>query len=139
LTDNPFMIRLKSLIDILTNGNKKRFAEMLGIGPSHINDWTNVGCVPNAFYLAIIHKRTGVNLHWLLNNEGEMFVKKEAPLAVHEALAGYGYNSEERDYIDKLVTILRTKDADTKSAIMQNIDTFLKVPAAEKAKKTKAE
>jgi len=153
LTDNPFMIRLKSLIDILTNGNKKRFAEMLGIGPSHINDWTNVGCVPNAFYLAIMHGKTGVNLHWLLNNEGEMFVKSKSPLAVsrvgyahqkeqpsmvRKALEEYGYDKEEREYIDKLITIFRTKDAGTKSAIIQNIDTFLRVPAAEKAKKTKA-
>src|SRR3990167_9737396 len=60
---------------------------------------------------------------------------EEKPPIIAER-AHYGYNSEEREYIDKLVTIFRTKDPGTKIAIMQNIDTFLKVPA-EKTEKVK--
>ena len=59
---------------------------------------------------------------------------EEKPPIIAER-AFYGYTDEEREYIDKLITIFRTKDTGTKNAIMQNIDTFLKVPS-EKVKKT---
>jgi len=38
------------------------------------------------------------------------------------------YSRREREYTDKLLTIFRTKDSGTASAIVQVIDTFLKVP-----------
>src|SRR3989304_1058335 len=109
---------------------------MLGVSPTHIDNWINRGSLPNANQLTNIYQKLNINLNWLLTGEGEMFIKKESPLTVHEALVGYGYNLKEREYIDKLVTIFRTKDTDTKIAIMQNIDTFLKVPADIKGKDT---
>jgi len=136
LTDKPILDRLLLLIDEFTKGNKKKFAEMLGVSPTHIDNWINRGSLPNANQLTNIYQKLNINLNWLLTGEGEMFVKKEYPLTVHEALVGYGYNLKEREYIDKLVTIFRTKDTDTKIAIMQNIDTFLKVPADIKGKDT---
>ena len=136
MTDKPILDRLLLLIDEFTKGNKKKFAERLEISPTSINSWINEGYLPRTEHLANIQEKLGVNLNWLLTGEGEMFVKKEASLTVHEAFAVYGYNLKEREYIDKLVTIFRTKDTDTKIAIMQNIDTFLKVPVDIKGKDT---
>ncbi len=132
MTDNPFMIRLKSLIDDITDGNKKRFAETLGIGATHINDWTNRGSVPNAFYLAIIHKKTGVNLHWLIAGEGYKFLKQDLAGAgiSRETTAPYGQNfievrSElERQCAQKLLRILRSDDDLIKGAIIPNLNAF---------------
>ena len=136
MTDSPFVIRLETLINDIAEGKKIKFAEMLGVSPTHIDNWINRGSLPNANQLTNIYQKLNINLNWLLTGEGEMFVKKEYPLTVHEALVGYGYNLKEREYIDKLVTIFRTKDTDTKIAIMQNIDTFLKVPVDIKGKDT---
>lgn len=139
MTDSPFMIRLKSLIDDLADGNKSKFAEMLGVSPVHIDNWTNRGSVPNAFYLAIMHKKTGVNLHWLLNNEGEKYLEPDIG-EVRETAAPYGLfadiTDEERDYIKSLLKILRTKQDKTVIAIKQNIDAFLDTPNKSKVKKT---
>lgn len=139
MTDKSLSDRLLLLIDDFAGkeyGGKKRFAEMLGVTQANINNWINLGSLPSSEHLANIQKKLGVNIIWLLTGEGEMFVKKESPPTVHEALTGYGFNSEEREYIDKLITIFRTKDAGTKSAIMQNINTFLKVPVEMKGKDT---
>ena len=136
MTDKPILDKLLLLIDEFTKGNKKKFAEILKVTPSYIDRWINQGILPSAKQLTNIHDKLKININWLLTGEGEMFIKKESPLTVHEALVGYGYNLKEREYIDKLVTIFRTKDTDTKIAIMQNIDTFLKVPADIKGKDT---
>jgi len=146
LTTKPLLDRLLSLINELTDGNKKRFAETLGIKPENVNRWINEGSLPSAEHLSNLKNKLNININWLLTGEGEKFIKsrvgyahqKEQPSMVRKALEEYGYDKEEREYIDKLITIFRTKDAGTKSAIIQNIDTFLRVPAAEKAKKTKA-
>ena len=146
MTDSPFVIRLETLINDIAEGKKIKFAEMLGVSPAYIDRWTNQGSLPSAEHLANIHDKLNININWLLTGEGEKFIKsrvgyahqKEQPSMVRKALEEYGYDKEEREYIDKLITIFRTKDAGTKSAIIQNIDTFLRVPAAEKAKKTKA-
>lgn len=45
--------------------------------------------------------------------------------------AGAALTAQEREYIDKLLSIFRTKDEDTISAITRNIDTLLRVPDKE--------
>lgn len=42
-----------------------------------------------------------------------------------------GFTPFEQEYLDKLLIILRYKDSGTRSAITQNIDTFLRVPSEE--------
>lgn len=46
------------------------------------------------------------------------------------------YTRKERTYIDKLLTIFRTKDGPTVKATVQVIDTFLRVPCSEKTTRT---
>lgn len=140
MTNKPLLDRLLLLINDLTGGNKKRFAEMLGISPPQIDHWINRGSLPSAEHLANLHNKLYISINWLLTGEGEIFVKKEAPMMAHEALAEYGYDKEKREYIDKLIKILRTKQDKTVIAIKQNIDAFLDNPdkAKEPVKKTKA-
>lgn len=149
MTDKPLLDRLLLLINELTNGNKKKFAEILGIGPSHINDWTNMGSIPNAFYLAIIHKKTGVNLHWLISGEGKKYLipsphageGQGEGIYARESMSPYGEPSlteEERAYIKKLIQIFKTKQEKTVIAIKQNIEAFLDTPNKEKVKKNMA-
>jgi len=88
------------------------------------------GSIPAADKALQIAKILGVTVEELLTGE-----YKESMLLVKEAAPFYGYAKEEREYIDKLIELFRTKDEDTKKAIMQNIDTFLRVPAG-KFKKT---
>ncbi len=68
--------------------------------------------------LFVLLGRKGVNLQWLFTGEGEM----------HEVAGTTSYAPKEKQYVEKLVEILRHKDEGTISAITQNIDTFLKVP-----------
>lgn len=81
------------------------------------------GSIPAADKALQIAKILGVTVEELLTGES-----KERMLLVKEAAPFYGYAKEEREYIDKLIELFRTKDEDTKKAIMQNIDTFLRVP-----------
>lgn len=47
---------------------------------------------------------------------------------IKESIAEYGYTKEEKEYIDRLVKIMRTKMDGTVLAIKQNIDAFLTTP-----------
>lgn len=148
MTTKPLLDRLLSLINELTDGNKKRFAETLGIKPENVNRWINEGSLPSAEHLSNLKNKLNININWLLTGEGEKFIKsrvgyahqKEQPSMVRKALEEYGYDKEERAYIDKLIKILRTKQDKTVLAIKQNIDAFLDNPdkAKEPVKKTKA-
>ena len=141
MTNKPLLDRLLLLINDLTDGNKKRFAEMLEVTPSYIDRWTNQGILPSAEQLTNIHDKLNININWLLTGEGSKYIKKEEQvLQVAEELAPYGYSKEEKQYIDRLIKILRTKQDGTVTAIKQNIDAFLTTPDKKKdlVKKTKA-
>ena len=141
MTNKPLLDRLLLLINDLTDGNKKRFAEMLEVTPSYIDRWTNQGILPSAEQLTNIHDKLNININWLLTGEGAKYIKKEEQvLQVAEELAPYGYSKEEKQYIDRLIKILRTKQDGTVTAIKQNIDAFLTTPDKKKdlVKKTKA-
>ncbi len=138
--------RILILIKLLADDTKSRLAEMLEVTPTNIDDWVNKGYAPQREQLLKFYDKLNINLNWLLTGDGEMFNKhatagikqgEKRPLMGHEALAEYGYDKEEREYIDKLIKIFRTKDAGTKSAIMQNIDTFMKVPEEQTMEKIK--
>ena len=141
MTNKPLLDRLLLLINDLTDGNKKRFAEMLEVTPSYIDRWTNQGILPSAEQLTNIHDKLNININWLLTGEGSKYIKKEEQvLQVAEELAPYGYSKEEKQYLDRLIKILRTKQDGTVTAIKQNIDAFLTTPDKKKdlVKKTKA-
>ena len=147
MTDKPLLSRLLLLIDDLTEGNKKKFAEMLGVSPTHIDHWVNRGSLPNAEQLENIHRKLNVNLNWLLTGKGEMFVKKklqdyptseEHPLhsPVMEIMIEYGYSKEAREYAHKLFHIFSDKDNSAVNAIKTSIDAFLEMPNKKVFKKT---
>lgn len=147
MTTQTVRDRILTLIKLLADDTKSRLAEMLGINPANIHDWVNRDRIPGGEHLQTFHDKLNVNINWLLTGEGEMFVsrvgyahQKESVPIVLEPLAQYGYDKEEREYMDKLVTIIRTKQDKTVIAIKQNIDAFLDNPdkAKEPVKKTKA-
>lgn len=78
-------------------------------------------------------KKYGIDVISLFTGEGEMYQEEGA------ASGEYGLTSQEKEYTDKLLEIFRTKDAETISAITQNIDTFIRVPDAVQKKSGKAE
>lgn len=59
---------LNKLIDIYADGNKSRFAQIMGTTPQNISNWIRRGTIP---YEEIYNICVGVNPHWLLTGEGE--------------------------------------------------------------------
>ena len=59
---------LSKLIDIYADGNKSRFAQMMGTTPQNVGNWIRRGTIP---YEEIYKICVGVNPHWLLTGEGE--------------------------------------------------------------------
>lgn len=149
MTTKPTLDRLLTVINDLTNGNKKRFAEMLGVTPSYIDGWTNKGIFPSAEQLANIQEKLHISIDWLLTGKGERYIIP-SPLAgegkgegyTREPAPPYGIfladdvTEEEKAYIKKLIRILHTKQEKTVLAIKQNIDAFLDTPNKSKVKKT---
>ena len=127
MTDKSFNDRLQGLINELTEGNKKKLAEMLDINPVMIQGWINRGSLPSTEHLINIQQKLGINLNWLLAGEGERYIKRETAVEVKEEEEHY-YSQEEKQYIKKLIQIFRTKQEKTVSAIKQNIDAFLDNP-----------
>lgn len=60
---------LEQMISHYTNGNKARFAAMLGVKPQNINTWI----IRNTFDAELIYtKCVDISGDWLLSGEGEM-------------------------------------------------------------------
>lgn len=150
MTDSPFMIRLKSLIDEIAGaeyGSKTRFAGMLGVDPSYIDRWTNQKLFPSAEHLANIQEKLHISIDWLLTGKGDRYITYP-PLAgagggqVREPTPPYGMfladdvTNEEKTYIKKLIRIFHTKQEKTVIAIKQNLDAFLDTPNKQKPKKS---
>lgn len=140
MTTQTIRDRILLLIKLLADDTKRRLAEMLEVSPSNIDAWINRDYAPQKEHLLKFHNKLNINLNWLLAGEGEMFVKKDQPLMVSEALAEYGYDKEEREYIQKLIQIFRDKKGDTVHLIKNSIDAFLQMPDKDKTlvKKSKA-
>lgn len=123
------------------------FAGLLNVSPSYISMIEKGKRLPGTSLTELISIKFNVNLDWLLTGEGEMYGSggRAVPLPV-ETTAPLPQKNEgkytafEKEYIDKLLIILRYKDSGTRSAITQNIDTFLRVPTEqehpEKKRKT---
>lgn len=87
------------------------------------------GSMPAADALLAVARALDVSIEYLLADTPEALVR--------DARAEYGYSKEEREYIDRLIKIMRTKMDGTVQAIKQNIDAFLTTPdKAEELKKT---
>lgn len=92
---------------------QEQLAEKIGIAFQTLNKYEKGHRLPDAEILRQIAIITGVDAGWLLIGE-----KKGT--AVHNE------TQEEKEYLEKLLHVLRNPD--TKKAIQENIDTFLKVP-----------
>lgn len=142
MTDKSFIDRLLALIEEIAGtkyGSKKRFAEMLCVDPSYIDRWTNQNLYPSAEHLANIQDKLHISIDWLLTGRGDRFIKPAAG-EVREPAPPYGLftdiTDEERDYLKRLLKLLRTKQDKTVIAIKQNIDAFLDTPNKQRFKKT---
>ena len=62
---------LNKLIDIYADGNKSRFAKMMGTTPQNIGNWIRRGTMP---YEEIYKICVDVNPHWLLTGQGEVLI-----------------------------------------------------------------
>ena len=66
--------RIECIINSLCDGNKSRFAKLLGVKPQTINTWLT----RDTFDIERVYSCCGaLNPHWLLTGEGEM-MKDEA-------------------------------------------------------------
>lgn len=65
---------LESLINYYTDGNKARFAAMLGVKAQNISAWIT----RNTFDAELIYSKcSGVSADWLLSGKGEMLSGKQ--------------------------------------------------------------
>lgn len=72
---------LNKLILHFAEGNNQKFAERLGITPTSLSNWKARGTID---YEKIYTKCEGINPHWLLTGEGEMFVSKDGVSSAEE-------------------------------------------------------
>lgn len=120
--------RILQLINMFADGNKTRFAEILGISKTNIQDWTNPKRLrlPAAEHLANIRDKLNISIDWLLTGEGEM----KSAGDMRGASAVYGQNvievrdRLERQCVEKLLRILRSDDDLIKGAIIPNLNAF---------------
>lgn len=88
---------LTELINYYTRGNKKRFAEMLGITPQGVSTWLKRGTYDVNI---ILTKCESINPSYLLTGEGEMLLSQDSKTGENEEKKVQGINKED---IDKLV------------------------------------
>lgn len=64
--------RLEALINHFTDGNQKKFAELLGVIPQTISAWLT----RNTYDAELIYQKCdGISGDWLLSGEGDMIKK----------------------------------------------------------------
>ena len=86
------------LIKHYADGNKSRFASMLGVSPQAISTWEK----RNTFDIELIYSKCeNLNAKWLLTGTGEMFVSEE-PRQQNSSSA--------EPMVDKLLGIIDKKD-----------------------------
>lgn len=104
-----------------TGHKVKGFAELIGISQGSLSDIENEKTMPSAKTLASLVRITDIEPVWLLTGEERQTVNAEGIIPFQ--------SPEEREYLEKLLEVLRNPN--TKRAIQENIDTFLKVPRPE--------
>ena len=90
--------RLNLLIKHYADGNKSRFASMLGVSPQAVSTWHK----RHTFDIELIYSKCeNLNAKWLLTGIGEMFVSEE-PQPQNSSSA--------EPMVDKLLGIIEKKD-----------------------------
>lgn len=70
---NAFSRRFQSLVDQLTQGDKKQFAELTGKSASHVYKICRGASRPSMAYLQSLYDEFQVDLSWLLTGESSNF------------------------------------------------------------------
>lgn len=128
--------------------SQKDFAAEIRVGAAALNRYEKGHRVPDSMLLSTMVVYLDCDAEWLLTGlkpidmeENEVpprfSNKKTVAPETRETTAGYKTEKptkEEREYCEKLVDVLRNPE--TKKAIQENIDTFLKVPGGPEKKIT---
>lgn len=114
--------------------SQRQFAFEMRIKTNTLTGYLN-GRVPDVLLLQKFANTLHTTINYLVKGEEEKKLDKESKFIVKEGEKSY-LTPEEKEYTDKLIQIFRNKDEETQKAIMQNIDTFLRVPG-KTLKKTK--
>src|SRR5689334_1465733 len=61
-----FIARLEQLIEERCGGSRTAFAELVGVGTTHVTRWCVDGVMPGGSKLLEIAEATGVSVDWLL-------------------------------------------------------------------------
>lgn len=112
--------RLNLVISEQFGGIPNRLATAARISPGTFSRYLEGASIPGGENLIRIKEATGRSLDWLLTGEDQA-VNAEGIIPFQ--------SPEEREYLEKLLEVLRNPN--TKRAIQENIDTFLKVPRPE--------
>lgn len=97
------VLMLEQLIDHYTNGNKSKFANMLGIKPQTINTWM----ARETFDAELIYSKCdSVSGDWLLSGEGEM-IKADTHF---ENISSENVNKELLELCKSLVANFQQRD-----------------------------
>jgi transcriptional regulator with XRE-family HTH domain len=76
----------------------KQLAKILGVAATVIATWKKGANRPNYELIFSKSESTGVNLHWLLTGEGEMFFEKQKNSTPETHEAPTAYNASAPDY-----------------------------------------
>lgn len=134
---------IKNEMDIRVAHNIKRLREEHGISRAEMEEGAGLSYGILA-QIENLHKVAGKSIQKRLSKYLKMPLEEfYKPLSEAERLAeavvkyipAMTYTRKERTYVDKLLTIFRTKDDRTIRAIVQVIDIFLRVPDGKRAKK----
>lgn len=81
---------LENLINYYTDGNKARFAAMIGVKPQTINTWIS----RNSFDVELLFaKCEGLNASWLLTGEGDMLTSSPVQVIGDPHVTASGTNA----------------------------------------------
>lgn len=107
---NAFARRFQQIVDQLTQGNRKQFAELTGKSPSHIYKICRGVSRPSMVYLQSLYDSFQVDLNWLLTGEQSQGGQPEgtapgkdivfAPMFDVQASAGMGAEVQAEDITD---------------------------------------
>ena len=116
--------RLRFLREKTLSLPRDRFVEGTGITPKTLERYENDETSPDANFInKLWHKYSRYlalqDIEWLLT--GVRAAEEDAAYRVTPILT-----EEEKEYVQKLLHVLRNPN--TKKAIMENLDTFMKVP-----------
>lgn len=109
---------LNKLILHFAEGNNQKFAERLGITPTSLSNWKARGTID---YEKIYTKCEGINPHWLLTGEGEMFVSKDGVSSAEECKQT---NNVEEENISRRLDDMEKREAQRDFLLTRIADTL---------------